>query len=372
MDSRNRIVKSIIEIKDKDTSEVIAHKDIKIEYSISKYSAKKENIYHMTLNGKIITKKYNVLFKYKCITCSTIHIVSSTQFLRKFNSESVRCYDCRNLDEIKRDLQSQMMKNNTIASNNKEKKIEDNNIIIIDFIKNKEESIKSFENEDDDFKNSYFLKHLTLAEFEKISKNLVSLENGKYTDKNTFDFWPVYKTNNQMLYTSVLYDKINKTIFKANQPILKCDNCENKWRAKSLDKFKNDIKIYCKDCSLVNKTFNLKPFKNINNDKILYQSKLELKFIKFCNDKNIIVVNGPKIEYIFNDKKRTYKVDFQIGMNLIEIKDEHVWHKNEIKSGKWDAKENAAKKYIQDNKLNEFIFITPKNWIEKTSKLIKI
>jgi hypothetical protein len=153
---------------------------------------------------------------------------------------------------------------------------------------------------------------------------------------------------------------------------LKCDNCDNNWRAKSLNKFKNDIKIYCKDCSLVSKTFNLKPFKNINNEKILYQSKLELKFIKFCNDNNIKVNNGPSIKYIFNEKERTYKVDFQIDENLIEIKDEHIWHKNEISSGKWVAKENAAKKYIEDNKLKEFIFITPKNWNDKTSKLIKI
>lgn len=377
MNSRDRIVKSIIELKDKVTSKIESHKDIQIEYSASKYSSTQEKIWHMVLNGKNITKKSNLLFKYKCVTCSTIHIVSSTQFIRKFNKMSVRCDACKNSEDEKREKQSLMMKetmkDNKISSKTYVKKIEiEPKVIVIDFIKNKEESIKLFEEQDDNFKNTYFLTHLTATEFEKILKNLISLENGKYTDKNTFEFWPIYRTNNQMLFSSVLYDKINKTIFRPNQPILKCDNCDNTWRAKSLNKFKNDIKIYCKDCSLVSKTFNLKPFKNINNDKILYQSKLELKFIKFCNDNKIKVINGPSIKYIFNEKERTYKVDFQIDKNLIEIKDEHIWHKNEINSGKWGAKEGAAKKYITDNNYNEYIFITPNNWNEKTSKLIKI
>jgi hypothetical protein len=373
MNSRDRIVESIIELTDKITSKTENPKNIRIEYSTSKYSSTQEKIWHMVLNGKKITKKSKLLFKYRCLTCSTIHIVSSTQFIRKFNNISVRCDDCKNSEEKKRENQSLMMKNNKIATSSNEKEIIKKELeIIIDFIKNKEISLKLFNDQDDNFKNAYFLKHLTHTEFEKISKNLISLENGKYTDKSTFEFWPVYMSNNQMLFSSVLYDKINKTIFRPNQPILKCDNCDNNWRAKSLNKFKNDIKIYCKDCSLVSKTFNLKPFKNINNEKILYQSKLELKFIKFCNDNNIKVNNGPSIKYIFNDKERTYKVDFQIDENLIEIKDEHIWHKNEISSGKWVAKENAAKKYIEDNKLKEFIFITPKNWNDKTSKLIKI
>ena len=175
-----------------------------------------------------------------------------------------------------------------------------------------------------------------------------------------------------MIFTSVMYNKNDNTIFKADQPIMKCDNCDNNWRAKSLEKFKNDIKIMCKDCSCVNKLFNIKASTNINKEKILYQSKLELKFINFCNDNNIVVTNGPKIKYNFNDKERTYKVDFQVKKYLIEIKDEHIWHKNEIDSGKWGAKEKAAKIYIKENNLEGFFFITPKNWNQYTSKLIKI
>jgi hypothetical protein len=162
MNSRDRIVKSIIELKDKITSKIESHKDIKIEYSASKYSSTQEKIWHMVLNGKNITKKSNLLFKYKCIICSTIHIVSSTQFIRKFNKMSVRCDACKNSEDEKRENQSLMMQNNKIAFGSKDKKIEiEPKVIVIDFIKNKEESIKLFEDQDDNFKDTYFLTHLT-------------------------------------------------------------------------------------------------------------------------------------------------------------------------------------------------------------------
>jgi hypothetical protein len=97
--------------------------------------------------------------------------------------------------------------------------------------------------------------------------------------------------------------------------------------------------------------------KNINNKIIMYQSKLELKFIEWCNSNNIIVNNGPSVEYIFNEKMHKYRVDFQINELLIEIKDFHIWHKNQVLSGKWDAKMEAIKKMGV-----KYYFITPNNW----------
>ena len=32
---------------------------------------------------------------------------------------------------------------------------------------------------------------------------------------------------------------------------------------------------------------------------------------------------------------------------MIEIKDMNIWHKNQLKSGKWQAKENAAIEYCE-------------------------
>ena len=62
----------------------------------------------------------------------------------------------------------------------------------------------------------------------------MSLGNGKFTDMDSYEWWSVYKVNNQMRFSSVLYDSIKKNIFKADQPIVKCDSCEKKWRFKIL------------------------------------------------------------------------------------------------------------------------------------------
>jgi hypothetical protein len=361
--TKEDIIKSIIEIKDK-TDKLITYKNIRCEFSVAKYSSKKNEIWHLLIDDKLITKKCPYLFTCICNTCSFKSTVCTTQFLRRIAGESVRCGLCKNQDETKRSNQSKYMLGEHIPK--KIDKIETN-----DFSKIREESIRLFENTDDYFKTLFFNSHLTEFEYMRISKNLISIEDGKYTDKDNYEFWPVYKTNNQMLFTSVLYDKLNNKIFKANNPILRCDNCDNTWRSKSLEKFKNDIKIFCKDCSFVSKTFKLKSYKNLNNEKILYQSKLELKFISFCNDNKILVTNGPKIKYFFNGKNRTYKVDFQSGNKLIEIKDQHIWHKKELESGKWQAKETAARNYSKENSL-EYSIITPVNWLEDLNKLIKI
>jgi hypothetical protein len=83
----------------------------------------------------------------------------------------------------------------------------------------------------------------------------------------------------------------------------------------------------------------------------------------------LLINNGPKIKYSFNNKELNYRVDFIYGNILIEIKDNHIWHKNDIKSGKWNAKETAVNELIKQGIYKQFIMITPHNWMEKTTYL---
>jgi hypothetical protein len=146
-----------------------------------------------------------------------------------------------------------------------------------------------------------------------------------------------------MCFSSVIYDKITKNIFKADQPIMKCDNCLKPWRCKSLEKFKNDYKLLCPECKLCNRTIKIHSIQNINNEIIIYQSKLELKFIRWCNNNNILVNNCSNI--------LSGKVDFQINDYLIEIKG-LIWHKDDYKPQK------------------NYFFITPQNWNQQTKELL--
>lgn len=126
----------------------------------------------------------------------------------------------------------------------------------------------------------------------------------------------------------------------------------------------------CSSCTLCNKTYKIRTTKNCVNDIILYQSKLELKFIHWCNNNAIVVNNGPVLPYYFENKERKYRVDFKIKDLLIEIKDNHHWFQNDIKSGKHNAKIEAVNDAIKKGEYKEYYLITPDVW-NNTLKKIK-
>jgi hypothetical protein len=376
---RDNILKSVTEFIDKNTNNNIEIKNKELVFESSKYSSTKENIWHVIINDIKLKKTSEYTIGYNCIHCNSKNYISTTSFLRKIRKNNDLCSQCIitnsqciitnsqcRITKLNSDEMINLKKNNLQLKNNKP------NINLKEKLSYEEIhklSINEFNNQHEIFKNSYLLSHLTEEDYERIKSKIKSYSNGSLNKINDYEFWSVYKVNNQMKYSSVLYDTINKIIFKANQPIIKCDNCSNEWRAKSLDKLKNCYKILCPNCSLCNKIFKIRSTKNILNENILYQSKLEMKFIKWCESLNIVVNNGPNINYNFENKDRIYKVDFMISNILIEIKDNHIWHKNELKTGKFDAKRSAAEKYIIDNKLNKYYLISPNNWNQMTKEI---
>jgi len=368
MNNRQQIIDNIISIED-GIKEIVIDM-LQLEFSTNKYSAKKNSIWHLILNNKNISKRDKFYFKYNCVTCKASHMVATTQMLRKINKGSIHCDFCKNKESEKCQVQSLFMKTIQSSDYKPDPKVD---IKIKSLLEIKDDCINKFESLDDDFKNNYFSYHLTDDDYKRISKNIKSFQNGKYTDINDIEYWATYNSMNQMNFTSVLYSRKNNIVLKAHQPILVCDNCNMEWRAKSIEKFKNCLKIMCKDCSFVSKTFKIRKFNNINNELILYQSKLELKFINWCNNNNILLKNGPKIPYNFENKERTYRVDFMIDKLLIEIKDNllhnHIWHKNDIKSGKWAAKELAVNNLIKKGEYNKYYLITPLNWMDMIKQI---
>ena len=63
MDNRQLLLDNIIEIKLNDDNVDIL--SLKLEYSMNKYSAKKNNIWHLLLNDKPLAKKDKYIIKYK-------------------------------------------------------------------------------------------------------------------------------------------------------------------------------------------------------------------------------------------------------------------------------------------------------------------
>ena len=77
------------------------------------------------------------------------------------------------------------------------------------------------------------------------------------------------------------------------------------------------------------------------------------KGVLMCNDNDIIIENGPIVSFLFNNKERKYYIDYYIPSEnlIIEIKDNHIWHKEQVKIGLWSLKEKAAIKYAEENGL---------------------
>ena len=352
---RNKILNSLTELRNKNDNNIIPINTKELKFETSMYSSTKENIWHVFINGNKIKKTSEYIFSYNCLSCGKLNTCASTQFLRKIRQAKPQCFQCNNI-----------LLNETNYDRSIKPRVEKEEKT---YRQKHENSLIEFETYPDQYRNSYLLSHLSVDDYNRIKPNIISFGNGKFTDMDNYEYWSIYKVNNQMKFSYVIYDNINDIIFKADQPILKCDNCENNWRCKSLEIFKNCYKILCNDCKLCNRTFKIRPIKNINNQIIMYQSKLELKFIEWCASNNLIVTNGPNVEYVFNNKSHKYRVDFQINDILIEIKDFHIWHRNQVESGLWDEKVNAVKKYILDNKLKKYYFITPNNWNQMIKEL---
>ena len=361
----------IKEIKNKYTDEHFDINTISIVYTAKKYSSTGEKIWRLKLADEELTKRHPYIITYECLTCHKLSSVGITQFFRKLNSrEPEYCYLCRNTKEEKRVAHSHLITNlyaGNYTPKNKSIKLNFKDLLL--------QSIEEFNKLEPIKQKTYYDKHLSIDEFNKIKPFIDSLCNGKIKGDQlkSLEFWPVFKCNNQMHFSSVLYDPNNDTIVKAHQPIIKCENCNILKRCKSIEQFKTAIRILCVDCKLCRQVFKIRNTTNIINEQVIYQSKPEFKFITWCNINNILIKNGPYIAYTFHTKEHIYRVDFTLPeLHIhIEIKDNHIWHRNQIKSGIWEAKMKAVEEYIK-NTGEKYILLFPSNWNECIKQILKI
>ena len=370
-DLANIYLNSITEIYDKkDKNKIIDIYDdnIKIEKISSLYSNTKIPIYKMIINEKVISRNNSYVVTYKCQYCGINNSVTLNLFTQKLNKNITKCNNCKNQDDNKRECHSKWMKEN--ASNLRKKifvKEKKNVKSIEDLII---ESKEYWDNMDDDFKEAYTKKHLTENEYDRIKDKIVSINNDKITDIMNYKYIFNYKINNQTLFNPMIINFDKKLIEKIVYIKFKCENCYSLFVNRDLYIQKNKYKILCKDCSFCNNTFKIRNLTNIKKEKVIYQSQFEKKFIIYCNENNILIQNGDKIKYNWNNKNLNYKIDFKIPEKkyLIELKDDHIWYKKEKINGKNEAKINAAKKFAS-NIGYEYFIIFPKNYMNFRKKL---
>jgi hypothetical protein len=346
-----QLFNTIIKIHNKLTSETT--NNFTLIYESNKYSNTKKNIYKISINNAIISRNNNYNVEYKCINCDNISIITLNLFIRKINKHIIKCNKCREKDLCKLEKHIEFMKINA------------RNIIKGEYIKNKKIILDSkskidISNEkwlsmDDIFKNKYNQIHLNKDEFSNICSKIISIQNDKIS-KNDLHKWEYIEhliINNQTKFNPFLYNSLEKTFEKLLYIKLKCENCDEIFILKELKLLKNSYKILCKSCKFTNKTFKIRYINNNNNQKVRYQSNLELHFIEWCNINNIHIINGPVIKYkILNeDIEKKYYLDFELPQYnlLVELKDNHCWHQYQINKGIFDSKNKYAIEYANNN-----------------------
>ena len=321
---------------------------------LSKFSSTKIPAKRLFLDGTLVPTK-NTYVRYVCGNCNKEKEILLKKFLLKNN---LICRSCKERDKDKRKRQSEYMKKtySDFGLVKSFKAFKDKKSILDIIIDSEEE----FQSESEDFKINYEKMHLTADEFSEISHKIYKINDIIFN--NNFEYCYSIKTNNQMKYSSYIFK--DNIFTNVNNIVYICDNCSELFSSsrKPKEKYLNNHKYLCPKCYLSNRTFKIKPLKNINNEVITYQSAPELRLIDFCNKNNILIENGPTVSFYFNDKKRKYRIDYYIPkLNiLIEIKGNHIWHQEQIISGRWELKEKAANDYANYNNLQYFLVFDDK------------
>jgi hypothetical protein len=355
---------AICSVKDKEANKDLSSLPREIKYVTHMYSNTKSPVVRFVLNNSVIKRNNSIIIGYKC-SCGVINEITLNLYLRRVSKNIKGCNACKNADETKRAEHVAYMKGERMIA---EKTTRWSDKSLADRIN---ESAQMFHSESSDFIASYDLKHFTHDEFNRIKHKIVSVGNGKITDLSNWEYINAYKVWNQSKYTPMLVNRATNALEKPHYIQWKCEVCDNSFVNRDLEVQKNRIKILCLDCGFTNKTFKLRTM-NTPWGKIYYQSNPELHFIKWCIEKSIKVINGPQISYEWNGRMHKYRVDFQLPdkKTIIEIKDNHIWHKIQIERGKWGAKEQCANKWCEENGWT-YTIIFPKSlasWKENIMK----
>jgi len=343
--------KHIIYIRDKIDNVIILKDRCSIQKITSLYSNTKEPIYKLIIDTKPISRNNTYTVRYNCHTCNIEQEITLNLYMRKVNKNITRCDTCKNKDETKCKNQSDFMKENVthILEGSYTKLDVKIKVKSLSLNKHLEKSITDWEQEESEFKEKYFLYHLTLDDYERFQNKIISINNDKFMNISDWTYFPTYRVYNQSRYSPILIHKSDNLCEKPIYIKFKCDNCDCPFIHRDIEVIKNHYKLLCQECSLTNKVFCLRKYTLKNSSTIMWQSIPERRFIEWCEENNIEIKNGPKIEYTFNNKIHSYRVDFELPTYkmLIEIKDNHCWHKEQVASGKFEAKTTTANEWCK-------------------------
>lgn len=261
----------------------IYDKDTKEEVDVSKVCISSSPIWRFVIDGCPVSKNNTYMIEYRCFTCDRVNICSLNNVVKKIAKGNRKCPSCSGGCSV---------------------------------IEKIDKSKIAFSELDQDLQNSYFLKYLTLDEFSIIRGKIISIQNDKFTDTSVFEYIETYQIHDDKAsFQPMLYDNARDVIERPINIRFQCENCLDTFICLELFKQKNKSRILCNDCKCKH-LVQINTVKNVLGDAVKCRSKFELKFVKWCNENNIEVINGPILCYNADGIAAEVPLPFRVAFYL--------------------------------------------------------
>lgn len=301
-----------------------------------------KNLHHFRYNNEIIRRKNKFLICYNCVNCQRENIISLNNLISKIDRNKISCHSCTSI----------LLQNFSDIVN----KSSLSDKIINDGI--------DFSNMDDDFKDSYLRKNISVLQFELIRNSIISFQDDKFLMNMSFRYIPFFRNNPGIKsFEPMLYDSIRDTIEKPMNFKLECNHCGYHFKSKKINQYRNKPFILCKKCET---DFSPTKLKDLNN--VHYKTKFQHKFLKLCLKNQIKCENGPVIYFSHNNgqyKKcqiHYYLSDHKVFLDVVGNKEFQCNDNNRTTEIKRLAHEQNCK-YIQ---------LYPKNYMKVIKFICKV
>ena len=300
-----------------------------------------ENFYHFVIDGNVIRRKNKLTVSFNCVSCARENIIELNNLVSKINRNIRVCPSC-NICKTYGDVRS-------VA----DKIITDKN---------------AFEGMDDDFKTKYFRKLMKPEDYNRLSSAIVSFQNGKFANMHDIVYVPYFRTSQKdTSFEPVFYDKMRDTIEHITHVCCRCMNCNVHFPVSNIQVYRNQKQILCKQCDILMGPTKPKSEHNINGNTVTFKTKMEHKFVKYCNKHDVLVNNGPFVRFKHdNGEMKESQVAFMLP-DLGIILD--VYGNKEYPASV-SNRQKAIESFAEEHKY-AYDMLYPKNYVKMTRGYLK-
>lgn len=352
--SRINYITSYIKNDQKETG-VVRLRLEKVSYDWVGESNKKH--FHLVYDGEKIRRKNNYIVSFNCMSCNRENIVNLNNFARKIEKNNKSCFNCDHNDNNN---------NNNIGNINKFKSIDDK--IINDKTAYFEMPLRK--------RLLYENKLMTPSHFENIKRYIISYNNDKFSDIDYTMYVPYYRpTESTKYFEPCFFDRNSDIVSRAINIKMWCHHCKHHFKIDSIRNVKKQFPIYCKMCEI--KFGNIKPkFEcNIVGQNVMFKTKMQHKFIKYCNNNEIVVFNGPNDITLYGVEGDTY-IDFYIPgcKTYIDVVGNLEYQEDYENNDIINVTSKRAYGIMYDfiSQEDKYLLLHPKNYVKETRRLLTI